>query len=83
MTAREAQSKREMADELLRIATAKREAIKRRSAPIVTTREAGEIGLLEYQADRLLEQAIGIERALSRRPWWVRLADVIGGRNGV
>jgi len=83
MTAKEAQSLREMADEFRRNALAMRRAIKRRSAPIATIREVGEIGLLEYQADRLFEQAREIERTLSRRPWWIRLADVIGGRNGV
>jgi hypothetical protein len=83
MTLKEAQSKREMADELRRTASEMHASVMRRSVPIATKIELGDIGILEYQADRLCEQALEIERNIARRPWWARLVGSIGGRNEV
>ena len=74
----EAKQKRELAFELRRKAGHHRAVVWSRSVPVATLEEIGHIGLLEYQADRLCEQASQIEREWRRRPWWYRLAAVVG-----
>lgn len=62
----------EIAEELRRQIKAKLEVINARPVPFATLEEIGEIGLLEYQADRMEERV----RYHSPKPWWRRFLNV-------